>query len=52
MGEGEVCKAHSGIQEAVNEMKDKIKSLDNRLWGLIVAAFFQVIGIIAILVKG
>lgn len=52
MGEDEVCKAHSGISEAVTEMKDKIKSLDNRLWGLVVAAFFQVVGIIAILFKG
>jgi len=52
MGDDEVCKAHSGIQEAINELKDKISKLDNRLWGLVIASLFQLIGIIAILIKG
>jgi hypothetical protein len=52
MGEDEVCKAHSGIKESITELKDKISKLDNRLWGLVVASLFQLIGIIAILLKG
>lgn len=52
MGEDEVCKAHSGIQVAIDDLKDKLSKLDNRLWGLVVIALIQLLGIVGILMKG
>jgi hypothetical protein len=52
MGEDEVCKAHSGIVEAVNDMKKKVDKLDGRLWSLVILALVQLIGIAAMLFKG
>lgn len=47
MGEDEVCKAHSGIVEAVNDMKKKVEKIDGRLCGLVVLALVQLMGIAA-----
>jgi len=52
MGEDEVCKAHSGIVEAVNNMEKKVDKLDGRLWGLVIMALVQLMGIAIMLVKG
>jgi hypothetical protein len=48
----EICKAHSGIVEAVEDTKRKVEKIDNRLWGLVILALAQLIGIAAILLKG
>jgi hypothetical protein len=52
MGEDEVCKAHSGIVESVNDMKKKVEKIDGRLCGLVVLALVQLMGIAAMLFKG
>lgn len=45
-------KQHEGDNVEMKGVQDKIKILDGRMWGILVACLFQLIGIIAILVKG
>ena len=33
-------------------LEDKVKSIDGRMWGLVVMTLFQLAGIVAILLKG
>ena len=48
----EYCEKHSGIEEAVKNLKEQITKLDGRIWGLLVIALVQLCGIVAILVQG
>ncbi len=44
----ELCKTkHKGVAT----LEDKVKSLDARLWGLIVLALVQLGGLVAVLIK-
>jgi hypothetical protein len=45
------CEAHSGIEENMKTLFEKVKVLDGRLWSLMVIAIVQLAGIVAILVK-
>jgi hypothetical protein len=38
--------------QGVKTLEEKVKSLDNRLWGLIVLAVVQLGGLVAILLQG
>jgi hypothetical protein len=46
------CSAHSGIEENMKTLFEKVKVLDNRLWSLVILAIVQLAGIVAILMKG
>lgn len=42
---------HKGEGDAMKEFKEKIKTLDGRVWAILVAALFQCIGVIIMLAK-
>lgn len=46
------CEAHSGIEENMKTLFDKVKVLDNRLWSLVILAIVQLAGIAALFIKG
>jgi len=45
-------KQHEGDNIEMSEVKEKVKLLDGRMWGILIAGFFQLIGIIVLLLKG
>ena len=45
-------KQHEGDNNEMKGVQEKLKIMDGRMWGVLVACLFQLIGIIAILVKG
>lgn len=45
-------KQHEGDGNTMKDMKDRIKTVESRLWAIIVLALGQMAGIIGILIKG
>lgn len=45
-------KQHEGDNVEMREVKDKLKTLDGRMWGILVMGLCQLIGIITMLLKG
>lgn len=43
---------HQGDTKMIEELKGKLKTLDGRLWALLVLALVQVVGIAVVLAKG
>lgn len=45
-------KCHEGVDDAMKRTDDKLKVLDGRMWALVIAALFQVIGVVIMLLRG
>lgn len=45
-------KQHEGDNREMKEVKDKLKLLDGRMWGILITGLFQLIGIVVLLIKG